>query len=204
MDERRVFTLAEEALFRSVEQIAEHQWDMAIPEWFPHHAARKHVTLREIVRSHAYDDAWLSELLSGETSREGVRDFHDEHVFERENPWLDFAAGAERVCEAVISIEDLGMTIPTSFGGFSAGEYLREVAAFRALRAHDISVLVGGDPKLPDELVSALWDSIRQHVETWRALGVYGPRVSVAEDACLQDRLLGLTGRLPDMIGAVR
>ena len=42
-----------------------------------------------------------------------------------------------------------------------------------------------------------LWDEIAPSAEEWRKLGVYGPAVPVPEDAPLQDRLLGLTGRRP-------
>ena len=33
--------------------------------------------------------------------------------------------------------------------------------------------------------------------EEWRAIGVFGPKVDVPDDAPLQDRLLALTGRQP-------
>ncbi len=47
------------------------------------------------------------------------------------------------------------------------------------------------------ELVQGLWDEIAPDAEEWRKIGVYGPRVEVPDDAPLQDRLLGLTGRQP-------
>ena len=58
--------------------------------------------------------------------------------------------------------------------------------------------MIGADTKLPQDLVEGLSDEIVPRVEEWRAIGVYGPAVSVPEGADLQDRLLGLTGREPD------
>jgi hypothetical protein len=57
--------------------------------------------------------------------------------------------------------------------------------------------VIGVDPNLPDELVQGLWAEISPHAEEWRAIGVFPPAVAVPDDAPLQDRLLGLTGRDP-------
>lgn len=85
-------------------------------------------------------------------------------------------------------------TVPSAT---SAREYLWQVNSFRGLRAHDIAVAVGVNATLPAALVQGLWDELSPHAEEWREIGVFGPAVPVAEDASLQDRLLGLTGRQP-------
>jgi hypothetical protein len=68
---------------------------------------------------------------------------------------------------------------------------------FRGLRAHDIAKVIGVDSQLPVELVQGIWDEISPHAEEWRALGVFKAKIEVPEDADLQSRLLGLTGRQP-------
>ena len=50
---------------------------------------------------------------------------------------------------------------------------------------------------MPPDLVQGLWDEIAPDAEAWRAMGVFGAAVPVPDDAPLQDRLLGLTGRQP-------
>jgi hypothetical protein len=57
--------------------------------------------------------------------------------------------------------------------------------------------MIGADPRLPEELVQGVWDEISPRAEEFRAIGVFGPAVPVPEDAPLQDRLVGLTGRDP-------
>ncbi len=47
-------------------------------------------------------------------------------------------------------------------------------------------------------MVQGLWDQISPEADTWRAMGVFGAAVPVPENAPLQDRLLGLTGRRPE------
>ena len=84
-----------------------------------------------------------------------------------------------------------------SFGDFSAREYFWQINGFRALRANDIARVIGVDPTLPDDLVQGIWDEISPHAEEWRSYGVFSPKVEVAADASLQEKLLGLTGRQP-------
>lgn len=93
---------------------------------------------------------------------------------------------------------DPDRTVHCSFGDFTAREYFWQINGFRGLRTHDIARVLGVDATLPDELVQSLWDEISPHAEEWRSIGVFPPAVSVPDDASLQDRLLGLTGRNPD------
>ena len=50
---------------------------------------------------------------------------------------------------------------------------------------------------LPADLVEGMWAVLGPSMNEWRAMGVYGPAVDVPANAPLQDRLLGLSGRLP-------
>jgi hypothetical protein len=43
-----------------------------------------------------------------------------------------------------------------------------------------------------------MWDELSPVADEWRNLGAFPPRVAVPDDAPLQDRLLGLTGRDPN------
>jgi len=42
-----------------------------------------------------------------------------------------------------------------------------------------------------------MWNEFLPEAESWRKMGVFGPKVEVPEDAPLQDKLFGLTGRQP-------
>lgn len=96
------------------------------------------------------------------------------------------------------ALDDPDLIVHCSFGDYPAREYLWQINGFRALRAHDIAEVIGADSKLPDELVQGVWDETFPHAEEWRALGVFPAAVPVPDNAPLQDRLLGLTGREPD------
>lgn len=200
MTEPEVFTLADRTLNGVVARIRDDQWDMPMPADFARRAADHTPTLREIVNYHAYDDAWVPDMLAGQTMAEAGPDRFDGDLL-GEDPRGNFAAIVEKACTAAESLDDLDRTVHCSFGDFTAREYLWQANYFRGLRAHDIAKVIGVDPVLPGALVAGVWEEISPHAEEWRAIGVFPAAVAVPDDASLLDRLLGLTGRQPD--GAV-
>ncbi len=154
-------------------------------------------TLREIVNYHTYDDAWVPDMLAGRTMEEAGKDKFAGDLLGDE-PKVSFAAIVDKACAAALDLEDLDRTVHCSFGDFPAREYFWQINGFRALRAHDIAKVIGADTTLPDALVQGIWDEVRPHAEEWRSIGVFPAAVAVPDDAPLQDRLLGLTGREPD------
>ena len=197
MREQDVFVLAERALNDVVQQIRDDQWSMAMPPNFSRRRTDQPPTLREIINYHAYDDAWVPDMLAGRTMEEAGRDrFRGDLLGDA--PKARFAEIVERACSAAQDLDDLDRVVHCSFGDFPAREYLWQVSGFRGLRANDIANVIDVDPTLPDDLVRGLWEMLSPTAEELRAIGVYGPVVPVPEDAPLQDRLLGLTGRRPN------
>lgn len=198
MNEPEVFIKAEHALNKVVAQIGDDQWSMVMPPEFQTFDPSRQYTLREIINYHAYDDAWVPDMLAGRTMDEvGNEAFAGDLL--GDDPKASFAAIASKACAAAaaLSDDDLDRTVHCSFGDFSAREYFWQITSFRALRAHDIAEVIGVDSTLPADLVQGVWDQISPHAEEWRAIGVFGPKVDVPDDAPLQNRLLALTGRQP-------
>jgi hypothetical protein len=196
VDEVDVFVLADEAINGVVGQIRDDQWDMEVPPDFARSQTATTPTLREIVSYHAYDDAWVPDMLAGRTMAEvGVDNYKGDLL--GDDPKGNFAAIVDRAVAAAKALDDPDRTVHCSFGDFKAYEYLWQANMFRGLRAHDIARMIGVEPDLPESMVQGIWDEISPHAEEWRAIGVLGPRIDVAEDAPLLDRLLGLTGRRP-------
>jgi len=192
VNEKDVFILADHALKRVVDQIRDDQWDLRVPDAM---TRKPGTTLRETINYHAYDDAWVPDVLAGKTIDE-VGDAWTGDLL-GDHPKLNFASIVETAVLAVRGFDDLDQTVHLTYGDFPAREYLRHITSFRGLRAYDIAAFIGADTTLPDDLVRGLWDEIAPDAEEWRKLGVYGPAVPVPEDAPPQDRLLGLTGRQP-------
>jgi hypothetical protein len=196
MTEPEVFLLADRALNEVVAQIAEDQWSMQLPASFRTRRIDHTPTLQEIINYHAYDDAWVPDMLAGSTMDEAGREKFDGDLLGGD-PIGAFTAIVDKACAAARDFNDIERTVHLSFGDFSARHYFWQINQFRALRAHDIAKVIGADPTLPEELVEGIWEEVSPNAEEWRAIGVFPAAVVVPEDASLQDRLLGLTGRDP-------
>lgn len=196
MTEQEVFVLADRALNDVVAKIGDEQWDVPVPANFHRSGTGEPPTLRTIVNNHAYDDSWVPDMLASKTMDEVGREKHKGDLLGDE-PKRAFAAIVDRACAAARELDDLDRTVHTSFGDFPAREYLMQITSFRGMRAHDIARVIGVDPTWPADLVQGMWDELSPVADQWRQYGVFPPRVAVPDDAPLQDRLLGLTGRDP-------
>ena len=193
MNEKDVFILADEALNAVVGQIRDDQWDSPVPDDMA--PRQPGVTLRRIINYHAYDDAWVPDVLAGRTIAEVGTKWDGDLL--GDHPKLNFAGIVETAVMSVRDFDDLDRTVHLSYGEYPAREYLKHITYFRGLRVYDIAKFIDADTTMPDDLVQGLWDEIAPAAEQWRQMGVFGPAVEVAESAPLQDRLLGLTGRRP-------
>ncbi len=70
LEEADVFVLADRALAEVVAQIRPEQWDMTMPANFATRSHRAAPSLREVINYHAYDDAWVPDMLAGRTMEE--------------------------------------------------------------------------------------------------------------------------------------
>jgi uncharacterized protein (TIGR03086 family) len=195
MTEPDVFILADQSLNGVVQQIQDDQWHMDMPENFVMADGRK-LDLRGVINYHAYDDAWVPDMLAGRTMEEvGASKFDGDLL--GENPKENFAAIVEKAVAAAKNLDDLDRTVHFTYGNFPAREALKHITSFRGLRVYDLAKALGQDTTMPEDLVQGLWEQISPEIEQWRAIGVFPPEVAVAEDGPLQDRLLGMTGRQP-------
>jgi hypothetical protein len=196
LSEPEVFVLAARQLAAVVDQIADEQWAMAMPARMARAGSDRVPTLREVIDYHAYDDAWVPDMLAGRTMAEAGPEKFDGELL-GDDPGGNFARIVETACAAASESLDLGATVHCSFGDFTVAEYFWQINSFRGLAAHDFALAIGVEPDLPEALVQGLWDEISPQAEEWRGLGVFPAAVAVPAAAPLQDRLLGLTGRTP-------
>src|SRR5260221_6941746 len=197
MNEPEVFVVADRTLLSVVKQIRDDQWDLPIPDWFARGSTQQDVVLRDIINYHAYDDAWVPDMLAGKTMAEAGATKFDGDLLGAD-PKGSYAAIVERAVDTVSHFTDLDRTVHCSFGDFTAREYFWQINMFRGLRARDIARLIGVSDPLPDALVQGIWDEIAPHAEEGRQIGVVGPQGMGPDDASLQDKLLAVTGRQPE------
>ncbi len=190
----QLFLLANDALVSTVSRIPDDKWNAEVPEWLS--ASDKEKTLHDVVASHAYDLAWVSDTLAGKTLDE-VGDAHDGDLLGAE-PAVAFAAIGTKAADAArsLSAADVGRTTHLSYGDFPAGEYLTHTSTYHGFRAYTIAAFAGVDTSLPPALVDALWDEVVPQADAWRQMGVFGPEIAVPDDADKQTKLLAITGFL--------
>lgn len=191
------FVRADRALDAVVQQIRDDQWDVVMPPDFARMGSSDEpVTLRQVIGYHAYDEAWLPDMVAGRTMSEVGPTAYDGDLL-GQDPRAGFHALVDRGVAAVSGLTDLDRVVHWSYGDFPAHDGLWHVTSFRGLRAVDLARVIGVDDTLDPDLVREMWEAFEPQAEQWRAMGVFGPRVEVPEDAPLQERLLGLTGRQP-------
>ena len=193
--EQEVFVIADQALCAVIDQVAAHQWALPIPGWFQTGGGQNDATLRTIVNYHAYDDAWVPDVLAGKTAAEvGTRWDGD---LLGTDPKAAFRRIADAAQAAARDLDDPDRPVHLSYGDFPAREYLRHIISFRGFRAYDLAKLIGADTVLPPGLVQGLYDLIVPDIEQWRAMGVFRAAVDPPPGAGAQTRLLCLSGRQP-------
>ena len=135
MDERDVFILADEALRGVVDQIRDDQWSLVVPtEMTPRKPGS---SLRKVVNYHAYDDAWVPDVLAGRTAEEVGAAWDGDLL--GDHPKLNFASIVETAVLAVRGCDDLDRIVHLSYGDYPAREYLKHITSFRGLRVYDHS-----------------------------------------------------------------
>src|SRR4249920_1787736 len=97
MSEPDVFVLADRTLDRVVAQIRDDQWEMPMPPEFARRDTATVPSLRTIIGYHAYDDAWVPDMLAGRTMAEvGEQAFKGDLL--GADPKGAFAAIVDRAC----------------------------------------------------------------------------------------------------------
>lgn len=195
MSEQEAFEVADWALCDVVDRIGDDQWTMEIPEWFSRGWSGDTLDLRKVINYHAYDDAWVPDVLAGRTKDE-VGGRYDGDLLGAE-PKSAFRALAVTAIDSVRALDDPGRMVHLSYGDFSARDYLQHITCFRGFRVFDLSKLIGASTTMPADLVQALTDVVVPHVEEWRAMKVFGPAIEPPEGADAQTTLLCLVGREP-------
>ncbi|HLI57039.1 MAG TPA: hypothetical protein VKY26_08390, partial [Actinomycetota bacterium] len=118
MTEVEAFVIADEALCHVVDQIADDQWGMALPDWFATGSTGEELDLRKVVNYHAFDDAWVPDVLAGRTPAEvGDRYAGDLLGADPRQAFRAIAAGA---VAAARGLDDPARTVHLSYGDFPA------------------------------------------------------------------------------------
>ena len=188
---KELFIASNETEQKVVEQIADNQWELMMPEKI----TRTPMSLMEVVRYHVWDSAWIPDGLASKTLEE-VGDSH-EHLLKLTSEELksNFARYNQRAIAAVRGFHDLDRIVHLTYGDFPTREYLQQNISVRAFWSYDIAKVIGADTTMADDFVQALMDEFSPVVAGYRQRGLFPPAIEVASTASPQTKLLAMVGR---------
>ncbi|MGO4691042.1 hypothetical protein [Glaciibacter sp. 2TAF33] len=189
MKQKELFLHADAALRSVLDRFTPEQLAIPVPaEW----TRAENPVLRDIIAAHAYDEAWVPDVLAGRTA-EDVGDTHAGDLL-GDDPIAGYDRLNDLATEAVNGELDPDATVHLSYGDFPLADYLQHVSIYRAFQAWSIAKHLGLAYSLPAPLVDLLWEQVLPQAGDWRAMGVFGPEVDVPADADRETQLLGKTG----------
>lgn len=189
MRQKELFLQSDAALRSVIDRIRPEQLALPAPAGW---SRAESPTLRDILAYHAFDEAWVPDVLAGRTIDE-VGDSHSGELL-GDDPIAGYDRLNDLATAAVMASDDPEATAHLSYGDFTMGEALEHMSIYRAFQAWSIAKFIGLDYSLPPDLVEGLWERVMPNVETWRSIGVFGPEVEVPAGADRETELLGKTG----------
>jgi hypothetical protein len=187
MNQQDLFLMSDAALRDVIDMIDHDQLSLAAPaEW----SRTPNPTLRDILAYHAYDEAWVPDVLAGRTAEEvGTR-----YDLPAHDPIANYDDINDAATEAVSRDLDYDRVVHLSYGDFPLGEYLVHVSTYRAFQAWSIAHFLGLDFSLPGPLVDGLWQVLGPRIDEFRSMGVFPPEVEVPAGSDREVQLLGKVG----------
>ena len=193
MDARELFLQSDAALRSVIDALTPADLELAAPaEWSTGHRSTS-LSLRDIVLRHAYDEAWIPDLLAGRTIDE-VGD-HWKAVLSADTPIATYDA-IHDAATAAMSAPDLdqGMTLHFSYGDYPFREGILHPTSYRAFQAWQIARLVGSGFHYSPELIAGLNELLLPIVPMLRSFGVFPPEQQAPTEADDETRLLCAVG----------
>jgi uncharacterized protein (TIGR03086 family) len=171
-----------------VDRVGEDQWAAPTPcsEW----------TVGELVDHVTDESLWVAPLLEGhsldtaagivEGAKAGARG-------DRAALWSIAATDAIRAWGEPGALE---RSVALSRGPTPVSDYLDEMLMDATVHAWDLGTAIGVTDRLPDDQVAYVLAAVQAFGDL-EATGAFGPPQPVGSDACVEDRLVALTGRVP-------
>lgn len=193
MDARQLFLASDAALRSVIDRLSPSDLDQTAPaEWSSGHRAAA-LTIRDIVGRHAYDEAWVPDLVAGRTIAQ-VGDRWSGDLL-GDDPIASYDAINDAATAAITSDDfDETATVHFSYGDYPFDEGVLHLCSYRAFQSWLIARHLGFDFALDPALIEGLNEHVVPTVEGLRAYGVFPPAIDPPEGADAETRLLCTVG----------
>ena len=149
-------------------------------------------TFRDIVFAHAYDEAWVPDVLAGKSPADGD-EFRNADLL-GDDPIASYDRLNDTATAAVREGVASGTTFRFQYGDYSVEEGFAHLATYRAFQAWMIAKHLGIPFRMSPELIAGLNENVVPHADEWRQFGVFPPAIDPPADADDETRLLCTLG----------
>ena len=187
MTNGQLYAQAMMATRRIVDQVPPDRWHSPTPctEW----------DARQVANHIVGENLWAGELFQGKTVAQ-VGNTLDGDLTEQD-PAAAYRRSVEVARKAVEAPGAMETTCHLSFGDYSGADYAGQLFMDILIHGWDIAKGTGQEVRLDAELVARCLPIAEELTRKFRAAGVFGDDLPVAQDADQQTMLLALVGRRP-------
>ncbi|KTS04006.1 hypothetical protein [Microbacterium testaceum] len=183
-----LFLHADAALREVIDQLDPADFSAPVPkEW----SQLESPTLLGILGRHAYDEAWIPDVLAGRAAADG--DPYADVDLLGDDPIASYDALNDKATAAARS-GDIAETFRFTYGDYPADEGFAHLATYRAFQAYSIAKHFGVPFHLSPELVAGFNEHVTPHADEWRQWGVFPRAIEPPADADDETRLLCTLG----------
>ena len=177
MSPATLFLHADAALREVVGQLDPADFSASVPkEW----SQLESPTLLGILGRHAYDEAWVPDVIAGRAAADGDP-FADADLL-GDDPAASYDALNDKAAAAVRAGE-FADTFHFTYGDYPADEGFAHLATYRAFQAWSIAKEFGIPFHLSPELIEGMNEHVTPHADEWRQWGVFPPAIEPPADA---------------------
>lgn len=183
-----LFLQADAALRSVIDRIDPADLSKPAPqEW----TRRPDPTYRDIVFAHAYDEAWIPDVLAGKNPADG--DPYLKSDLLGDDPIAAYGA-INDAATAAVRAGEWSDVFHFSYGDAPAEEGFAHMATYRAFQAWLIAKYLGIPFSLSPELIAGLNEHVVPNADEWRQFDVFPPAIEPPADADDETRLLCAVG----------
>ena len=189
METDELFLASDAALRSVIDRITPDDLNKDAPaEW----SRTPNPTMLDILRAHAYDEAWIPRVLAGASVADGD-DLRNVDLL-GEDPIGAYDALNDAATAAVRSGVSPESTFHFQYGDYPAREGFAHLAMYRGFQAWLIAKHLNIPFHLSAEIISGMNEHIVPNAEQWRGFGVFPPAIDPPPGADDETRLLCAVG----------
>ncbi len=172
METNELFLASDAALRSVIDRLTPEDFDTSVPAAWTHIA---NPTILDILKSHAYDEAWIPGVLAGRSIADGD-DLIDQDLL-GDDPIAAYGKLNDAATAAVREGVDPEMIFRFQYGDYAAKEGFAHLAMYRAFQAWMMAKHLAIAFHLSPELIASMNVHVVPNAEEWRGFGVFPPAI---------------------------